>query len=657
MGIQLTTREVAELCNKHESTIRRWAEIGKIPSERILNEFNSPEYIFNLDSLAEVKPGLVKKYYDQLQSSLPEASLPEKAKPKAAKPLDTYSIEEQEEIAFWLRLVKQWQGYRNKPGANKTEVDANFVQWCKLEYPERAISVDPLYRRWNAVRDNDLDGLIDKRGKWKKGKSSIPDPMWQAFLYFYLDERQHPLKKCYEYTKLEMQNSFPELVGDMPSYTTFYRRAQADIPEPLKVLGREGEKAFRDRCAPYIRRIYDEMQSNEWWIADNHTFDIITEGENGQRHRLYLTAFFDARSGIFTGCYVTLNPCSQATLIALRRGILKYGIPENIYVDNGREFLTFDIGGQGHRKKKPKDGQERFEPPPVFERLGIHMTNAIVRNAKAKIIERRFRDVKDHLSRLFETFTGGNVLEKPERLKSVLKDGRIPLDATLVETVEELLDWYFNQQPYGGAVARDHGKPRQQVYNENLHTKRVASAEDLNLMLMRSSRAQKVTRRGVHLDIAGQRIDYWNDELVFNYLGQQVYYRYDPDDLSEVRVYDLQDRFIMSVPADNTAVLTYGASKEEVKEAMAKVRRMERITKEAKKVSTFPAFGRHTALELVMEAAHESKAARIIPPADPKVLALQRPDEEPLLKAVAGGPDLDTMNRNALKRNGGADHE
>lgn len=657
MGIQLTTREVAELCNKHESTIRRWAEIGKIPSEKILNEFNSPEYIFNLDSLAEVKPGLVKKYYDQLQSSLPEARFPEEAKPKAAKPLDTYSIEEQEEIAFWLRLVKQWQGYRNKPGANKTEVDANFVQWCKLEYPERAISVDTLYRRWNAVRDNDLDGLIDKRGKWKKGKSSIPDPMWQAFLYFYLDERQHPLKKCYEYTKLEMQTSFPELVGDMPSYTTFYRRAQADIPEPLKVLGREGEKAFRDRCAPYIRRVYDDMRSNEWWIADNHTFDIITEGENGQRHRLYLTAFFDARSGIFTGCYVTNAPSSQSTLIALRRGILKYGIPENIYVDNGREFLTYDVGGLGHRKKKPKDGQERFEPPPVFERLGIHMTNAIVCNAKAKVIERRFRDVKDHLSRLFDTFTGGNVLEKPESLKFILKDGRIPLDSTLVETVEELLDWYFNQQPYGGAVAKDHGKPRQQVYNENLHTKRVASAEDLNLMLMRSSRAQKVTRRGVHLDIAGQRIDYWNDELVFNYLGQQVYYRYDPDDLSEVRVYDLQDRFIMTAPADNTAVLTYGASKEEVKEAMAKVRRMERITKEAKKVSTFPAFGRHTALELVMEAAHESKVARIVPAASPKVLELQRPDEEPLLKAVAGGPDLDTMNRNAMKRNGGAEYE
>ena len=59
----------------------------------------------------------------------------------------------------------------------------------------------------------------------------------------------------------------------------------------------------------------------------------------------------------------------------------------------------------------------------------------------------------------------------------------------------------------------------------------------------------------------------------------------------------------------------------------------------------------------VMEAAHESKVARIVPAASPKVLELQRPDEEPLLKAVAGGPDLDTMNRNAMKRNGGAEHE
>ena len=222
--------------------------------------------------------------------------------------------------------------------------------------------------------------------------------------------------------------------------------------------------------------------------------------------------------------------------------------------------------------------------------------------------------------------------------------------------METLLDWYFNQQPYGGEVAADRGKPRQQVYNENLHTKRVAGAEDLNLMLMRSARVQTVGRRGVHLDIAGQRLDYWNDDFTFNYMGKKVYFRYDPDDLSAVRVYDLEDRFIMTVPVDNTAVLTYGASKEEVKQAMGKVRRLERITKEALEASTVQAFGKRTALELVLEQALDNKTARIIPEPRPKVLELQRPNEEPLLKAV-GGPDLDVMNRNAMKRNGGISDE
>ena len=654
METRLSTQEVARLYGKHESTIRRWAKSGKIQAVSFLNEFNSPEYLFPLDVL---DTSIQEKYFAQLKASIPASSADILPKRKASRPLDHYTAEEQREIAWWMKTVDDWQRYRSKYPGSKAEADDRFIALCAKTDPEHEFSIDTLYRRWKSIKQNDLDGLIDKRGKWKKGKSDIQPEVWDAFLYFYLQEAQHPMMKCYEYMKLLLREDHPDLVADIPSYTTFTRRVKSDIPEAVEVLGREGQKAFRDRCAPYIRRTYESMASNEWWIADNHTFDVITQGDNGQRHRLHLTAFFDARSGIFTGCYVTLNPSSQATLIALRKGILKYGIPENIYVDNGSEFLTFDIGGRGHRKRKPKDGQERFEPPPVFERLGIKMTNALVRNAKAKIIERRFRDVKDHLSRLFDTYTGGNVLEKPERLKGVLKNGEIPLDSTFTEAVEELLDWYFNQQPYGGEVIADRGKPRQQVYNENLYTKRVAGAEDLSLMLMRSARPQKVTRRGVHLDIAGQRLDYWNDDLLMNLLGKQVYFRYDPDDLSEVRVYDLEDRYIMTVPVDNTAVLTYGASREDVKEAMGKVRRMERLTREALKVSAYPAFGKRTALELVMEQAYQSKTARIVPSADPKVLELQRPDEEPLLRAVAGGPDLDVMNRNALKRKGGSDHE
>jgi len=47
-----------------------------------------------------------------------------------------------------------------------------------------------------------LDGLLDKRGKGRKGKSKITEEMWQTFLSYYLDEAQHPIQKCYEYTRL-----------------------------------------------------------------------------------------------------------------------------------------------------------------------------------------------------------------------------------------------------------------------------------------------------------------------------------------------------------------------------------------------------------------------------------------------------------------------
>jgi len=649
MGQVLTVNQVAEVRGCTVRYIQQSIKKGKLQAEETVNEKNRKTYLVPLDALDE---DLQHKWYQMnLENPVNVIKDPEPA--PARETVDQFSESERQEIDFWIGLVEQWQQYRMKPGITcKAEVDEKFVTFCGLEYPDRQISIDILYRKWKAMKEDDLKGLIDKRGKWKKGTSGIENTIWQAFLYYYLDQSQHPIAKCLDYTKMWAQEKRPDLYADIPSYSAFYRRLNNEVPEGVKVLGREGHKAFNDRCAPYIRRIYEDIASNEWWIADNHTFDVMVRDKDGNIHRPYLTVFLDARSGIFTGYHIADNPSSEATLIALRKGILKHGIPDNIYVDNGREFLTFDIGGLGHRKKKPKDGVEKFEPPGVFKRLGINMTNAIVRNAKAKIIERRFLDVKNDLSRLFNTYTGGTVVEKPERLKTVLKKDKIYTDDEFAEYVEAILEWYFNMEEYNGAVVADKGKKKMDVFNEHLIRRRTATVEDLHLMLMRSSRAQKVTRRGVHLDIAGGRIDFWNDDFISLMLGKQVYFRYDPDDLSEVRIYDLEDRYIMSVPADNTAVLSYNASKEEVKAAMAKTRRMERIAREYKESAVLADVDRITAMELVLKEAEHNKAT-YKGKADPSILEVQRANEEPMYKKAVGSIDLDVMNRNAAKRQGG----
>ena len=180
----------------------------------------------------------------------------------------------------------------------------------------------------------------------------------------------------------------------------------------------------------------------------------------------------------------------------------------------------------------------------------------------------------------------------------------------------------------------------------------MAAAEELNLMLMRSSRPQAVGRRGVHLDINGGRLEYWNDELLMRHFGEKVYFRYNPNDLKEVRIYNLEDKYLMTVPVDNTAVLTYGATKDDVKAGMAVTRKLEKIANEYKKNVVIAEADRVTALDLVLRQAQRNKES-YTGKADPKVLEVQRADETPVYQKVVGGVDLDTMIENAAKRQGG----
>lgn len=643
----LTVKEFSELSSLSERHIRRLAAAGDIDCISVINNNNQQCYKIPLTSLTTQEQ---LKYYKQQNIAIPEELLPQrKAKPQRPhKEFDEFSAEQREEIAVWMRIIKAWDEYCAKSKLQKVPATEKFVQLQKVANPELNISKGILYRKKAALKADDLAGLIDNRGSWKKGTSSIPDVAWECFLYFYLDEAQHPIQACIDYTEMWLRDKAPEYLP-LPDYSSFYRKIQTSIPKPLEIMGREGLKAFQDRCGTYIRRTYEGMESNDWWIADNHTLDVQTKDENGKLHRLYLTAFFDARSGIFTGCYVTNAPSSQATLIALRKGIMKYGIPKNIYVDNGREFLTRDVGGLGHRQKNSTKND--FSPPPVFERLGIEMTNAIVRNAKAKIIERRFRDVKDRLSRLFPTYTGGNVVERPERLKKVIKNAdNIPTDFEFTKAVEDILEYYFNEQTYSGAVSGDSGKTRMQVFKENLNEMRTASEFDLNLMLMRSTRSQKVGRRGVHITVAGEQIDYFNDELKAIHFGKSVYCRYDPENMATVRVYDLNDNFLMTVPADNDAVREYGASKDELTVAIRKTKSFEKLTKEQLKATAITSLGKKTALELVLAAAEENKAKA--EKLEPKIISVHRADEEPaeMLQAV-GQSNIVKIDKAKMIRN------
>lgn len=652
MEALLKATEVAHLLGCTSRAVQLQIKAGRWPHQMERNAQNRPICLIPLSALPEP----AQKKYIADHSPAVKTAAPAVAQDKPApktKSLESYTAEERAEISYWMALVDQWQEYRSKAGKKKAECDEKFVLLRQLEEPERQISVETLYRKWSAIRAGDLDALVDKRGKARKGKTVLPPEIEQEFLSLYLDEAQLPIPRCVALTEQWARDNMPTALP-LPSYHTFYRKAKA-VPYAVTVLCREGEKAYYDKCSPYIRREYESIFANDFWIGDTHTLDVESMGPDGALHRLYLSAWLDARSGIFTGWYVTSSPGSQATLNALRKGIIARGIPSNVYVDNGREFLTYDIGGRGHRaKKRLADGSEPFAPPGVFERLGIKMTNAIVRNARAKLVERRFEDFKNYVSRLFPTYTGGNVVEKPNRLKCVLKQGdHVPTDAEVIAAVDTLIEGYLNCEPYGGSVAEDKGKSRVDVWRENLPNgavRKAASETDLQLMLMRTSKPVRVTRRGVTLKLHGLELDYYTPELANLRMKDKVYLRYDPENLDKVRVYDLEDRFLTEAPQSKLTA-GYLATQEQIAELMAAKRKAEKAVREYGQALRLPD-DPERALNLATALAQRKLDELALAP-NPKCIELRRAEqEEPLLRAV-GDIDIGSMNDYLIRQRGG----
>lgn len=613
---QITVEEYAGLRGCTERFVRMQIAKGQLrATERFgAGGRNGLSYLIDL---ADCDPAVIRKY-NRIHKVKKEQERPMKlqAVPDNAEEL---TEQEREAVAFWKRILAEWDAYRAGFPGKKAEADGKYAAYLAVAYPGRGFSVRMLYRKKKAWKELGECALADGRGKHGSHNKAVPDQVFDIFEYYYLDESQMSVRECIRLTGLQLEKE--GMAGYLPlaSESAFAREIERSIPVPVLKYFRLGEKAFRDACAPFIKRVYCDLHSNDIWVCDSHTFDIfVDDGEHKRPVRVYLTAFLDVRSRKMMGWYVTDAPCSDATLQALRRGIQKHGIPKRILADNGREFLTHDIGGRGFRKDGRKEGEHRI--PTILDNLQIEFRTAMVRNARAKIIERAFREVKECFSRMFEGYTGGTIAERPERLKELArKASNFTPYADFCSYVDTYIEGWFNFQEHVG-VGMGH-KTRNQVYEEQLVEVRRASEADLHLMMLRSTRMQKVKRDGVVLKLYGTEITFWNQELAFGHIGEEVYVRYDPDDLAQVRVYDGQDRFL-GIAVQKTA-LSYFADKEAVAERMKEQRQFEKFVAAYKKNKGIQAEDK---LALVLAEAERNLAAGERP--DPKVITLVRAADE-----------------------------
>ncbi len=478
-------------------------------------------------------------------------SLPKEAqeryynKSKEYTPILHYTQKQRQEADFKATIVKQYQVSRMKP--------SEFIEQFNQDNETNIILTRNKLFNWQKAlkqSNGDVGCLIDHRGEAGRGKSSIDDDVWQFFYSLYMTEQRRTVKRCYDLT---IQN-FNDRQN--PTVKTFERRVKT-IPEFAITRYRYGQKAFNDSLS-YMERDYTVINSNDIWFSDHHLADVFVRDKKGNIFRPWITMWTDARSRMTMSYHVRKeSPNTDIVKETLRDAIYDNGVPNELYVDNGKDY-------------KAKDGLSNDYPLSLTNRLGINTIYATPYHGQAKSIERFFGTLEDRFGKMFNTYAGKDAKNRPESLKEV------PLEEypTLEEYIERLgnyLEEYHNTSHRGQGM--DNKSPKE-VYYEELKIKRTIEDKDALVLLCGRVDERKVHRNGIRLFDNS----YWHEDLI-NYFGQKVVIIYDPKNIEELNAFDTTGRSICKAyPKIKT--MFRGTSSEEYRKAKKEQSAIKKAVKE-----------------------------------------------------------------------------
>jgi hypothetical protein len=252
----------------------------------------------------------------------------------------------------------------------------------------------------------------------------------------------------------------------------------------------------------------------------------------------------------------------------------EYGIPSDVIIDNGRDFRAKDFAGG---RKIIKVDSDIVKTTSMLDELKVKVHFALPYNAQTKPIERDFLKVKELLSKHSVGYRGGNVTERPEKLRKEIAQGKILKFEEFKEIFDDFIINVFNKMPSQGKNHK--GKSPNELFALEFTEKRVVSKDALKLFCTRTSKDLSITRCGVKDSELG--ITYWADWMT-GQKGTKVYLRRDVKSYQEAWIFNSTDNeFIGKAFVSELApALADGEiSKQEFKEAISTKKRNKKIAK------------------------------------------------------------------------------
>ena len=395
-----------------------------------------------------------------------------------------------------------------------------FLEQYNREHGE-SITKANIFQWQKKFKQGGTAALVDHRGEYKRGTTTIPDEAWDYFYSLYMTQQKRGVQICYDYTKKE----YP----DIPSVHAFRRRVKT-IPEYALIRYREGEHAFRDML-PSMDRDKKDIASNDVWFSDHHHIDVFTRNEERSKPcRMWLTVFFDARSNKVIS-YICRNADPDAAVIkqTMKKGMEEHGVPNELYFDNGKDYRS-------------KAFRQDFELSLVHQ-IGIENIYATPYHGQAKTVERFFKTFTERFCKMLPTYTGKDAKNRPEMMQ--VSDEDIMAIAPSIEEFLVCLDNYMEDYNHTPSRGKDlDGKSPDEVYYQNLSVKKMITDKKALDLLCGTFDMRTVGKNGIRF----KNRYYWNEGLL-PYLNKKVVINYTSDNMDLLYVFDEDRRAICTAEA------------------------------------------------------------------------------------------------------------
>lgn len=376
--------------------------------------------------------------------------------------------------------------------------------------------------------------------------------------------------------------------GDTPGYSTVLHFLKT-LPGPIVTLARDGERAFGEKCAPFLCRDFGSIRPNQVWVSDHGVHDVWVRNDEyfpgvptNAAIRVWLTAIEDMRTRKIVGATWCATPSSHTIGSALRQALLRYGAPETFYMDNGKEFL--------------KVGRIDFSPETlgILHRLDIKPQYCLPKHPQSKLIESWFRTVRTRFDMTYRPFWCGNkpsnrpdecaeVLKEHEALVKAGRGERSPLlpASQFVREARFFVEQQYNAEFRHSGRGMSDRRPNE-VFDELLpaDARRPVDASTLDVLLW--DREKRTVSEGGCIELFGTRYEPADQEsgsTLFLEIGHAIMVCCDPDNLGEAVALDLDGHFLGRLRSQK--LIAHGpTSHQDIKASMVLRRRLLRATRE-----------------------------------------------------------------------------